>query len=201
MGIYYHKCNRDTLWGYNLKGKSTSGNHGSFPLLMYFTSGHTCTVCTLRTLCMFYLIKMKMWYHPQELLWPLSIGRFTSSYKHFTVIFGEMTSIKPTCQNIFSTILPVTIQDLEEFENGSCWYYKDPSGKVQATSAVWLSMGCFSIRPLDGMLQKLSLFFMVSPGWDNVSVPCAQCLVSETLQWNLTIRKLNRWYLEPPGTF
>ena len=76
MGIYYHKCNRDTLWGYNLKGKSTSGNHGSFPLLMYFTSGHTCTVCTLRTLCMFYLIKMKMWYHPQELLWPLSIGRF-----------------------------------------------------------------------------------------------------------------------------
>eukprot|EP00435_Cladocopium_sp_Y103_P049502 s1614_g14.t4 len=24
-------------------------------------------------------------------------------------------------------------EDLEEFENGSCWYYKDPSGKVQAT--------------------------------------------------------------------
>lgn len=32
-------------------------------------------------------------------------------------------------------------QDLEEFEKGSCWYYKDPSQKIQAALC-----GCGSVN-------------------------------------------------------
>ena len=184
------------------EGQIHIGNHGSFPLLMYFTSGHTCTVCTLRTLCMFYLIKMKMWYHPQELLWPLSICRF----------IHHLTSI---LQSFLERWHPLNQHVKTSFPRSSLWPSRTwKSLRTAAAGTTRIPVEKSRRRPLFDFLwdvfrldhwmeccKNSVLFFMVSPGWDNVSVPCAKCLVSETLQWNLTIRKLNRWYLEPPGTF
>lgn len=63
-------------------------------------------------------------------------------------------------------------EDLEEFENGSCWYYKDPSGKVQGPFSTqqmrnWHQVGYFKnelpIRFKDGSFYRLDHLYPEAP--------------------------------------